>query len=231
MACGSPDRQGGVGHVPQTARLRTGADVPTLRARLGPGENGKFPSHMGVPAGGATASDTSRATAPASRTAWVAVAVAVGYAIGAELSWGVFGATVGLAFFPPAGITFAGFVFVRGRRRLLLAGLVMAVEYIVDVRHGLHSSAAVGYAAANVVEPLVGATVALRAVGRDALRDLDDRRGMGGFVLGGLLAGPLVASLVGATVKVLDDPSASWWVSRGSRATGWCPNWPAPMSS
>lgn len=148
-----------------------------------------------------------------SRTAWLALAATIGYAIGAELAWGLFGATVGLAFFPPAGITFAGFVLVRGRRRLVLVALVMAVEYAVDVRHGLRPLTAIGYAAANVVEPLVGATVALRAVGADALRHLDDRRGMGGFVVGGLFAGPVVASLLGASVKVLDDPSASWWVS------------------
>jgi integral membrane sensor domain MASE1 len=147
------------------------------------------------------------------RFSLIVLGVVAGYAIGAELSWGLFGADFGLAFFPPAGITFAAFAVSSRRRWPLLAVALAVVEYSVDVRHGLGRWAAAGYATANVVEPAVGATVAIRLVGKDALRRLDERRGMAGLVVGGVLAGPLVASIFGATTKVLDTSGSSWWVS------------------
>ena len=143
----------------------------------------------------------------------IVLGVVAGYTIGAELSWGLFGADFGLAFFPPAGITFAAFAVTSRRRWPVLAVALCVVEYAVDVRHGLRPLAAAGYATANVVEPAVGASVAIRLAGRDGLRRLDERRGMAGLAMGGVLAGPFVASFFGATTKVLDTPGASWWLS------------------
>lgn len=143
----------------------------------------------------------------------VLVGTAVGYAVGAELSWGAFGATLGLAFFPPAGITFAALAVAPRRWWPALLATVAVVEVLVDRAHGLGWARAAGFALANTLEPAVGVTVALRLADRQGLRHLDEARNMRAFVLGGLLAGPVAASLVGATVQNAAVPTASWWVS------------------
>jgi integral membrane sensor domain MASE1/GAF domain-containing protein len=140
-----------------------------------------------------------------------ATLVATAYAAGAVLSWQAFGADVGFAFFPPAGVTLAALVWARGRRRVAVVGSVVVVELIVDLAHGLSLGAAGGYALANAVEPIVGATL-LTAGGRRL--DLGEPRDGGRFLWAACGVGPLVGALIGATVKSLDGPT-SWWQNVG----------------
>ena len=85
------------------------------------------------------------------------LAVAVAYALGSELAWHSFGANVGLAFFPPAGITVAALLLTRRRHWPALLATVFVTEVLVDPSQHLGTRYALAYAVANTVEPLVGA--------------------------------------------------------------------------
>jgi serine phosphatase RsbU (regulator of sigma subunit)/integral membrane sensor domain MASE1 len=130
------------------------------------------------------------------------------YALGAELSWRSFGASVGLAFFPPAGITVAVLVLTERRWWPTVLAAVAVTEVAVDLQHGLVLGIAAGYAAANVVEPLVS-VVLLRRLQPGGL-DLRRRPDALTFLLAACLAGPAVGGLVGATTKVLDGNGGGW---------------------
>lgn len=137
--------------------------------------------------------------------------VAAGYALGAELSWGLFGAGVGLAFFPPAGVTLAALDVLERRRWPAVVAVVVAVEVAVDARHHLRLPVALGYALANTVEPLVGATLLRRwRVGARRSWSLRSRSGVTRFALAALVAGPAAGALIGATVKALETGTGSW---------------------
>src|SRR3954471_2710791 len=86
--------------------------------------------------------------------------VGAGYALGAELSWRWFGASdIGLAFFPAAGVTIAALVLTRRSSWPVILLAAGTAEFVVDVAHGLSSGISLGYAAANVVEPLTAAVL------------------------------------------------------------------------
>ena len=142
--------------------------------------------------------------------------VGVAYALGSQLSWTVFGAgNIGPAFFPPAGIALAALALLP-RRQWPATLLVCAVAGVaVDTAHGLGIALALGFALANVVEPLVGAALLRRFAGRHPR--LDTLSGLVRFVGCAVVAGPVVGALLGATVKVLDGAGAfgtdvlNWW--------------------
>ena len=139
----------------------------------------------------------------------VAVFVVVGvlYAGGAELSWWVFAAHIGFAFFPPAGLTLAALVLLPRRYWAAVLLAIWSVEIAVDRQHGLSSAVAVGYALANSLEPVVGALLLQRTWDRRA--NIDTRRGMTQFILSAVVAGPAAGALVGGATKAL-DASTSW---------------------
>lgn len=151
------------------------------------------------------------------------VVVALAYAAGAEAAWRWFGAEVGLAFYPPAGITLAALVLVPRRRWwvvLLAAGLA---ETFLDLANGLSLVASLGYASANVVEPLVGATVlalATRRAGRAHL-DLLDRADLVRFLVCGAAIGPVAGAVIGSTIASAGDGTSwlstigHWWAGDG----------------
>ncbi len=158
---------------------------------------------------------------------WIVGVVFVAYGAGAELSWGWFGATFGLAFFPPSGVTVAVLLWQGMRRWPWVVVGVVAAECAVDLQHGLGAGESLGYAAANSLEALVGAWVVVR-LGRSgwwrgpARPDLSTRQGMGRFLVGAVGVGPLVGGLVGAAVKVQASSGSSWvsntvhwWVGDG----------------
>ncbi|MFN0091485.1 MAG: SpoIIE family protein phosphatase [Acidimicrobiales bacterium] len=141
-----------------------------------------------------------------------AAVVALLYWLGAEAAWGVFGADAGLAFFPPAGITLAALALSPRRRWPALLATIAAVELVVDLRHSQAVGVAAGYTLANVVEPLVGASL-LRELARrqgGAVAALGDRAGMGRFLVAAMGAGPIAAALVGASVKAVESPATQW---------------------
>ncbi len=130
------------------------------------------------------------------RTAGLFLLVFVGYAVGALLPLKAFGASeFGPAFFPAAGITVAALLLnPRSRWPAVIAAVVLA-EALVDIGEGYSPWAIAGYALANSVEPLVGATLVLRWCG--GRPDLRRRPDLLAFVAGACVAGPLAGGLIG----------------------------------
>ncbi len=125
-------------------------------------------------------------------------AVFLGYLAGAALSAEVFGASTASAFFPPAGLTVAAMLLTR---RSVWPAIVVAIalaEFIIDVRHGVPMPMIAGYALADVIEPLVGASV-VRAW-QPGIPDLTRVRDMTVYVLGACVSGPLAGALIGGSV-------------------------------
>lgn len=120
-----------------------------------------------------------------------------------------FGGSSGTTFWPAAGVTIA--VLLRRPRRewgWFLAA-VAAAEFALNfwVSH-LPFDVSVGWAVANAVEPLVGATLLLRG-GRAAPR-LTRSEDLGRFVVFAVLVGPFVGALVGAGSATVLDFYSLW---------------------
>lgn len=146
---------------------------------------------------------------------WVALA----YLAGAVFSWQTFGAGIGPAFFPAAGVTVAAMLLSpRSRWPVVVAAIVLA-EFAIDLRYGTNWAGAAGYALANSLEPLVGASLVL--LWCNGPPDLRRRDHLGWFVAGAAVVGPLVGGLVGGAVSAVQDgvwlPSAvtHWWAGDG----------------
>lgn len=118
------------------------------------------------------------------------------YAVGAVLPLKAFGASeLGPAFFPAAGVTVSALLLNPRTRWPAVIAAVVAAETMVDVAEGYSPWAIAGYALANSVEPLVGATLVLRWCG--GRPDLRRRRDLLAFVAGACLAGPLAGGAIG----------------------------------
>lgn len=142
--------------------------------------------------------------------------VFLGYAAGAVLSWLSFGASTGPAFFfPSAGVAVATMLLTRRSSWPAILAAVALAEVLVDLRYGNPKALAFGYALANVVEPLVGATLVLAWCGGSP--DLRHRRGLVRFLLGACLSGPVFGGLIGGTFSAhyFGSPWLSevthWW--------------------
>lgn len=142
--------------------------------------------------------------------------VFLAFALGAVLSWEAFGSSVGPAFFyPPAGVTVAAMMLSRRPLWPAVAAAVVAAEVVVDVAFGSPFAVAAGFGAANVVEPLVGASVTLAwCQGRP---DLSKRRDFVAFVVGACLTAPLFGGLIGGFVSSRGtgegwlSSAINWW--------------------
>jgi serine phosphatase RsbU (regulator of sigma subunit)/integral membrane sensor domain MASE1 len=126
--------------------------------------------------------------------------VLLAFGAGAVLSWESFGSAIGPSFFyPSAGVTVAAMLL---SRRALWPAVVAAVvvgEVTVDVFYGSPAGVAFGFAAANAVEPLIGASLTLTwCRGRP---DLRKRRDFVAFLIAACLVGPLFGGMVGGTVS------------------------------
>jgi integral membrane sensor domain MASE1/GAF domain-containing protein len=157
--------------------------------------------------------------APVKRPAPLAIVLAVGaaYAVGAQLSWTVFGAgTIGPALFPPAGITIAALVLLPRRHWAAVLAACAVAGVAVDAAHGVSLAVALGFAAANVVEPVVGVSLLARVGARPPR--LDTLSGLVRFVGCAVVAGPIVGACIGVLVTVADGTSTqlgtdalAWW--------------------
>ncbi len=132
------------------------------------------------------------------------------------MAWGWFGATsIGLVFFPAAGVTLAALTICTTGRWATVLLATAATELLVNAQHHLSIQTSIGFAIANVVEPLVGATVirVFRSTSRSTNRRLDigSSADIVAFVMGGLIAGPLAGGLIGATVNELYQHGI-WWI-------------------
>ena len=145
--------------------------------------------------------------------------VAVAYAAGAVLSWQSFGAGSSPTFFPPAGVTVAAMLLTRRSLWPVIVGAVVVAELAVDGLYGSDALAALGYTAANSVEPLVGASLVLAWCG--GAPDLREREDLARFVAGACLLAPLVGGIVGAAVNAAYTGAVflpgvlHWWAGDG----------------
>ncbi len=118
-------------------------------------------------------------------------------------------------FFIPAGITVA--FLLRLPRHLWWIVLLAAgmAEAVMDLASGLPADATIGFVAANVVEPLVGALVVGRLVNH---LDLSRLRHVWAFFVGAVITGPIVGAILGAGSDRLlggDDfvtTFLQWWL-------------------
>ena len=142
--------------------------------------------------------------------------VFLAFAIGAVLSWESFGSEVGPSFFyPSAGVTVAAMMLTRRALWPAVLAAVLAGEVLVDMVYGSPAGVALGFAVANMVEPLVGASLTLAwCRGRP---DLRIRRDFVAFLVGACTIAPLFGGLVGGTVSAVtaDRPVLGavldWW--------------------
>lgn len=144
------------------------------------------------------------------------VIVAAANAVGAQVAFVLIGA-FGLqgALFIPAGITVA-FLLRLSKNHwwvvLLAAGLT---ELTLDLASGYTTAQAIGFTAANVVEPLVGAAVVTTACGPI---NLARRRHVLWFIFGAVLVGPAIGAGIGAVADRAfggDDlltTFGQWWL-------------------
>jgi len=125
------------------------------------------------------------------------------YLLGAWLAWKSFGSAVGPAFFyPSAGVTVAAMILTKRSRWPSVIVAIILGEGLVDVYFGNPPTVAAGYALANVVEPLIGASLTLRWC--RGVPDLRHRRDLSLFVAGACVIAPVFAGLIGGT-------TASWY--------------------
>lgn len=147
------------------------------------------------------------------------VLVAVGYAGGSVTAFLLFEASsAGAALFASAGVSLAALVLSPARWWPWILLAVAVTEITIDLAQGQDIAYVWGFALANTVEPLVGASL-LRRYAADL--DVGRRRDLGLFIAFGVLAGPLVGALIGATTiaVALDRPWLDaffpWWAGDG----------------
>jgi len=142
--------------------------------------------------------------------------VFLAFAAGAVLSWESFGSSVGPSFFyPSAGVTVAAMILSRRALWPAVIAAVVAGEVIVDMFYGTPAAVSFGFAAANVVEPLIGASLTLAwCRGRP---DLRKRRDFLAFLAAACVIAPVFGALVGGPVSARSDAKPvlgavlDWW--------------------
>ena len=105
------------------------------------------------------------------------------------------------SFFPPAGLTLAVLMITQRRTWPVWLTTIAVTEITIDLFR--HSSVfqSVGFATANVVEPLVGASLVIWLVRRHGPGT--ERRALINYVTGAVVVGPCVGGLIGAAVTAL----------------------------
>jgi len=160
--------------------------------------------------GGATAflADLKRWSRSATgRAAGLFAVVAGAYVVGAELAWHDFSS--GLAFgYPPSGVDVAVLLLVAWSRWPVVIAAMVVSETAVDLQHHLTLAVALTVALANAVEPVAGAS-SVRWFCGGRRPNLGTRVGLGWFVLGAAVLGPVVGGLIGATASWAS--SGGWW--------------------
>ncbi len=146
--------------------------------------------------------------------------VLVFYALGAVFALQTFGADVGRAFlYPSAGVAVAAATLTRRSQWPAIVAAIVCGESTVDLFFGSTPAVAAGYSLANVVEPVIGASLARAWCG--GTPDLRDRRDLMSFVTAACLVGPAVGAGIGGTTAYLFSRSGwvenvlHWWIGNG----------------
>lgn len=159
---------------------------------------------------------SARPAKPWVRDVGVVVAVFAAFATCAVLSWESFGSTVGPSFFyPSAGVTASALILNRRALWPAIVAAVVAAEILVDSVYGNPLPLSVVFAASNVVEPLIGATLVLAWCGGPP--DLRKRAEFLRFVVGACIAGPFAGGLIGGSASSVVNglpwlpATLTWW--------------------
>jgi integral membrane sensor domain MASE1 len=148
-----------------------------------------------------------------SRDALLFCVVLIGYVAGAYLAFYLLDLSdLGAVFFVPAGITSAALLLSERRQWPFVLAAAFLAEVYVDMEAGGFSVASVlGFAAANTIEPVIGALVATR--GQRRRIDLRRRWDLVGFLVGAVVIGPAIGSAVGALTVAMSGGTfrSVWW--------------------
>ena len=162
----------------------------------------------------AAAADPNPGGRPPGRGDWIRLfaIVFVAFAAGSLLAWEVFGSEAGPAFFyPPAGVTVAAMILSRRRLWPAVVAGIFAAEMLVDILFQTPLLVSVGFALANTIEPIVGASLVLAWCG--GRPDLGRHRDFAAFIVGAAVLGPLSGCLIGGSLKAVTIDAGSPWLS------------------
>ena len=136
------------------------------------------------------------------------------YFAGSELGYSLsLGPAVGGTFWPPAGISLAVFLFTSSRDWPLLIGAGVAANFVSDLIHAQMLPASIGFAVANLAEPVLGAFLLRRLLGpRVSFERLAE---LGVLALVVVCVSAPVASLIGALT------AEAWTPNPPGLAQGW----------
>lgn len=162
------------------------------------------------------AAQETRSSAAWGEAARLFLVVFLAFSLGAVLAWESFGSTIGPAFFyPAAGVTAAAMMLSRRALWSAVVAAIVAAEILVDTYYGSPAWVSIGFAVANVVEPVIGASVTLAwCAGKP---DLRKRRDFAAFIGGACSIGPVFGALIGGSVSSVKDLTpwltavANWW--------------------
>ncbi len=126
---------------------------------------------------------------------------------------------MGPAFFPPAGVTVAAMLLTPRSRWVVIVIAIVVAELAVDLHYGVGVRASAGFALANSVEPIVGASLVWAWC--KGAPDLRARGDLAKYVVAACLAGPLVGGLIGGAVSAASNDTSwatavlHWWAGDG----------------
>jgi integral membrane sensor domain MASE1 len=142
--------------------------------------------------------------------------VFVSFVIFAVLAWESFGSAGGPSFFyPGAGVSVAAMILNRRALWPWIAFAVIVGEVVVDTMYSSPPWLSGTFAAANVVEPVIGTTLVLAWCG--GRPDLRKRRDFVFFIVGACLIAPVFGALIGGTASSQHgglpwlEATATWW--------------------
>ncbi|MGL5817147.1 MAG: MASE1 domain-containing protein, partial [Phycicoccus sp.] len=159
-----------------------------------------------------TREDRAGRSAAVRRPVLIVALVSLGYGLGATCSWVLFEAGSVAVFFPAAGVTVAALLLTGRRDWPWVLGAAAVTEVLLDSYHGQALPLALGFAAANTLEPLTGALLVRRWRSREI--DLTRRADAILFIGAAVLAAPLVGATVGASTLGLGT-GAAWLTTFG----------------
>jgi serine phosphatase RsbU (regulator of sigma subunit)/integral membrane sensor domain MASE1 len=156
---------------------------------------------------------------PIAGAALLFLTVGLCYAGGATTTFLWFNALGEIAvFFPPAGVTLAALVLTPVRLWPVVLAAAATAEVVVDGVHDISLDTSLGYALANTVEPLLGATLLRRFAPKPDLGRLTQ---LLTFFACAVVAAPAVGAVIAATNNQFDggtdwgDFWLSWFIGDG----------------
>lgn len=156
----------------------------------------------------------------ARRPLWLFALVFVAYSLGSEIAFSWFGANgLNASFFPAAGVTMAALLLTERRQWAIVLAAAGLAEFGVDLWHGIDLAPTIGYVAANLAQPVLGAALLRVFVKWPDLGRADD---LGKFLVCTVVAGSALGGILGASTFVFLDGgegwasfAAQWWTGDG----------------